>query len=237
MARSLFAARGGAPFSTAGWRKMVARLGVAAKLSFRVHPDTFRHACGFQLANQGTDTRTLQTYLGHRNIQHTVRYTQLSPTRFKNLWRDRCRLPMAATPTPTARYHASAAFIKCIFADAGYQGRSYRGRHRQTGTGSWRSSSAMNCIGSFRQTAVYASVTAGQQCQAALPKFLFLVGLNLPASFHHEVFGLRAGATALNSLYKSLKSHRSLSSDPPYHRAGADLRGTFVHWSLFSTRP
>jgi site-specific recombinase XerD len=48
----------------------------------------FRHACGFQLANQGTDTRTLQAYLGHHNIQHTVRYTELSPTRFKNLWRD-----------------------------------------------------------------------------------------------------------------------------------------------------
>jgi site-specific recombinase XerD len=47
-----------------------------------------RHACGFQLANQGTDTRTLQAYLGHRNIQHAVRYTELSPTRFKNLWRD-----------------------------------------------------------------------------------------------------------------------------------------------------
>jgi site-specific recombinase XerD len=39
-------------------------------------------------SNQGTDTRTLQAYLGHRNIQHTVRYTELSPTRFKNLWRD-----------------------------------------------------------------------------------------------------------------------------------------------------
>ena len=52
------------------------------------HPHMFRHACGFQLANQGTDTRTLQAYLGHRNIQHTVRYTELSPTRFKNLWRD-----------------------------------------------------------------------------------------------------------------------------------------------------
>ena len=51
-------------------------------------PHMFRHACGFQLANQGTDTRTLQAYLGHRNIQHTVRYTELSPTRFKNLWRD-----------------------------------------------------------------------------------------------------------------------------------------------------
>ena len=60
----------------------------AAKLGFATHPHLLRHACGFQLANQGTDTRTLQAYLGHRNIQHTVRYTELSPTRFKNLWRD-----------------------------------------------------------------------------------------------------------------------------------------------------
>jgi type 1 fimbriae regulatory protein FimB/type 1 fimbriae regulatory protein FimE len=66
---------------------MVARLGVAAKRGFKAHPHMFRHACGFQLANQGTDTRTLQAYLGHRNLQH-VRYTELSPTRFKNLWRD-----------------------------------------------------------------------------------------------------------------------------------------------------
>jgi site-specific recombinase XerD len=50
---------------------MVARLGAAAKLGFKAHPYMFRHACGFLLANQGTDTRTLQAYLRHRNIQHT----------------------------------------------------------------------------------------------------------------------------------------------------------------------
>ena len=38
-----------------------------------------RHACGFALANEGHDTRSLQAYLGHKNIQHTVRYTELSP--------------------------------------------------------------------------------------------------------------------------------------------------------------
>jgi integrase len=84
----VFTSERGSPFTTAGWRKMVARLGVAAKFGFVIHPHMLRHACGFQLANQGTDTRTLQAYLGHRNIQHTVRYTELSPTRFKNLWRD-----------------------------------------------------------------------------------------------------------------------------------------------------
>jgi integrase len=40
------------------------------------------------LANDGVDTRALQAYLGHKNIQHTVRYTELAPTRFKNFWRD-----------------------------------------------------------------------------------------------------------------------------------------------------
>jgi type 1 fimbriae regulatory protein FimB/type 1 fimbriae regulatory protein FimE len=46
-----------------------------------------RHACGYKLANDGHDTRALQAYLGHKNIQHTVRYTELAPTRFKDFWR------------------------------------------------------------------------------------------------------------------------------------------------------
>ena len=62
--------------------------GVEAKLGFKAHPHMLRHACGFALANKGHDTRALQAYLGHRNIQHTVRYTELSPGRFKDFWRD-----------------------------------------------------------------------------------------------------------------------------------------------------
>lgn len=46
-----------------------------------------RHATGFYLANNGVDTRTIQAYLGYRNIMHTVRYTQLAPDRFRSLWR------------------------------------------------------------------------------------------------------------------------------------------------------
>jgi len=46
------------------------------------------HACGFKLANDGHDTRALQHYLGHKNIQHTVRYTEMAPDRFKDFWRD-----------------------------------------------------------------------------------------------------------------------------------------------------
>jgi integrase len=83
----VFTSERGAPFSTAGLARMVERAGVGAKLEFKVHPHMLRHACGYALANRGHDTRALQAYLGHRNIQHTVRYTELSPTRFKDFWR------------------------------------------------------------------------------------------------------------------------------------------------------
>jgi integrase len=83
----VFTSQRGAPFSTAGFAKLVERAGVAAKLPFKAHPHMLRHACGFALANAGHDTRALQAYLGHRNIQHTVRYTELAPDRFKDFWR------------------------------------------------------------------------------------------------------------------------------------------------------
>jgi len=67
---------------------MVARLGKAAGFDFPVHPHQLRHACGYALANRGTDTLTPQAYLGHKNIQRTERYTELAPTRFRNLWTD-----------------------------------------------------------------------------------------------------------------------------------------------------
>jgi integrase len=84
----VFVSERGSPFTTVGFRKMVARLGVAAKFQFAVHPHMLRHACGYKLANQGVDTRSLQHYLGHRNITHSVRYSELSPDRFKDFWRD-----------------------------------------------------------------------------------------------------------------------------------------------------
>lgn len=83
----LFVSERGAPFATAGFAKMIERAGIAAKLPFKAHPHMLRHACGFALANAGHDTRALQAYLGHRNIQHTVRYTELAPTRFKDFWK------------------------------------------------------------------------------------------------------------------------------------------------------
>jgi type 1 fimbriae regulatory protein FimB/type 1 fimbriae regulatory protein FimE len=82
----VFMSERGTPFTTAGFARMVERAGAEAKLGFKAHPHMLRHACGYALANKGHDTRALQSYLGHRNIQHTVRYTELSPTRFKNFW-------------------------------------------------------------------------------------------------------------------------------------------------------
>jgi len=85
--RFVFVSERGSPFTTAGFARMVERAGVAADLGIKAHPHMLRHACGFALANKGHDTRALQAWLGHRNIQHTVRYTELAPDRFKEFWK------------------------------------------------------------------------------------------------------------------------------------------------------
>ena len=69
-------------------RKVIRRAGENSELQFPVHPHMLRHATGYYLANKGTDTRTIQDYLGHKNIHHTVRYTELSSQRFEGLWED-----------------------------------------------------------------------------------------------------------------------------------------------------
>ena len=86
--RYVFMTERGAPVTRAWFKKMVARTGKAAKLPFPIHPHMLRHACGYKLANDGVDTRALQHYLGHKSINSTVRYTELSPKRFENFWRD-----------------------------------------------------------------------------------------------------------------------------------------------------
>jgi type 1 fimbriae regulatory protein FimB/type 1 fimbriae regulatory protein FimE len=84
----VFTSERGSPFTIAGFARMVERAGAGAKFGFKAHPHMLRHACGYALANKGHDTRSLQAYLGHRNIQHTVRYTELAPERFKLFWKD-----------------------------------------------------------------------------------------------------------------------------------------------------
>ena len=74
--------------SPVGFRRMITRLGEAAKMPFSIHPHMLRHACGFKLANDGQDTRAIQHYLGHKNIQHPVGYTELNSDRFQEFWDD-----------------------------------------------------------------------------------------------------------------------------------------------------
>ena len=77
------------PAGTQHWPPLWStRAGEAAKLGMPIHPHTLRHSTGFKLANDGQDTRAIQHYLGHRNIQHTVLYTHLAAERFNDFWDD-----------------------------------------------------------------------------------------------------------------------------------------------------
>ena len=69
-------------------RKILARAGQEAEFDLAVHPHMLRHSTGYKLASDGHDTRAIQHYLGHKNIQHTVRYTELAAGRFKDFWKD-----------------------------------------------------------------------------------------------------------------------------------------------------
>jgi integrase len=83
----VFMTERGGPFTTTGFAFLVSRAGVKAGLPFKAHPHMLRHAAGYALANAGHDTRSLQAYLGHKNIQHTVRYTELAANRFDGFWK------------------------------------------------------------------------------------------------------------------------------------------------------
>ena len=78
----------GAPLSAPGFSRMIERAATVADLGIKAHAHMLRHACGYKLANDGHDTRAIQAYLGHRNIQNTTRYTALAPQRFKEFFRD-----------------------------------------------------------------------------------------------------------------------------------------------------
>jgi integrase len=84
----VFVSERGAPLSAPGFSRMVERAAVSAELAIKTHAHMLRHACGYKLANDGQDTRALQAYLGHRNIQNTARYTELAQDRFKGFWKD-----------------------------------------------------------------------------------------------------------------------------------------------------
>lgn len=86
--RHLFLSERKSPITNTVINRMVQKAGEKAGIGFPIHPHMLRHACGFYLANKGTDLRTIQMYLGHANIANTVIYTQLSSGKFNGLWKD-----------------------------------------------------------------------------------------------------------------------------------------------------
>jgi type 1 fimbriae regulatory protein FimB/type 1 fimbriae regulatory protein FimE len=83
----VFTTERGGQFTADAINRQVKTIGARAGLPFPVHVHMLRHGCGYALANAGHDTRAIQAWLGHANIQHTVRYTELSATRFASFWR------------------------------------------------------------------------------------------------------------------------------------------------------
>ncbi len=88
----LFLSRKRRPISRQHFFSIIREAGRRAGLAVKAHPHMLRHACGFALADNGVDTRLLQDYLGHRNIQHTVRYTASNAARFKGVWKKKASL-------------------------------------------------------------------------------------------------------------------------------------------------
>ena len=66
--------------------RIIRRSEKVAGFEFPIHPHMLRHSCGYYLANKGTDTRTIQQYMGHAHISNTVRYTHLDAGKFNGLF-------------------------------------------------------------------------------------------------------------------------------------------------------
>lgn len=75
----------GGPITAAGFTRTMTRAATSIDFPIKVHPHMLRHACGYKLANAGIDTRAIQEFLGHRNIQHTVVYTRLAANRLASI--------------------------------------------------------------------------------------------------------------------------------------------------------
>ena len=82
----LFVSERGQPLTRQAVNYLIGAAAESAGLK-NVHPHTLRHSCGFYLADKGTDLRTMQDYLGHRDPRHTVHYTRVSGRRFEGLWK------------------------------------------------------------------------------------------------------------------------------------------------------
>ena len=81
----LFVSERKAPLTRHAVNYLIAAVGEKAGLG-HVHPHMLRHSCGYALADKGTDLRTMQDYLGHRDPAMTVRYTRVAARRFEGLF-------------------------------------------------------------------------------------------------------------------------------------------------------
>ena len=123
------------PMTPKAFHALFGRIGTRAKMQFQIHPHMLRHGCGYALANAGHDTRALQAWLGHKNIQHTARYTELAPYRL-GVSGDRSAMdalraaarrgPPSLAPRRLAA--AKAALVRSLIAPA-------RARRRRRGCG------------------------------------------------------------------------------------------------------
>ena len=82
----LFVSERGQPMTRQAVNYLIREAAERAGLK-NVHPHTLRHSCGYYLAAKGTDLRTMQDYLGHRDPRHTVLYTRVAGRRFEGLWK------------------------------------------------------------------------------------------------------------------------------------------------------
>ncbi len=84
----LFVSERKSPLTARTVHHIIAKAGKLAQFEFTIHPHMLRHSTGFYLANQGQDTRAIQSYMGHSNIKNTTIYTELTPNRFNDFWKD-----------------------------------------------------------------------------------------------------------------------------------------------------
>jgi integrase len=82
----VFTSERGGPFSRFAVNKMIEKAGEQAGIH-NCHPHQLRHTCGHLLADAEHDTRRLQLWLGHSDIKHTARYSELTAKPFRDFWR------------------------------------------------------------------------------------------------------------------------------------------------------
>ena len=86
--RYVFMSERGSPITSSSFLKLIRRLGEQSGFQFPIHPHMLRHSLGTALVSKEVPIRNIQVFMGHRQIQNTIRYAALSPQPHRNYWRD-----------------------------------------------------------------------------------------------------------------------------------------------------